>query len=379
VQPMTMRERMLAVLRGDSHDRVPFCTYGGMEGLPFEEITSVLGPNRWGQLRYAMIHRAVYPHCRFESIDYTDADPIYHTDPLHEAIGMKFPAPPPASEGRWQLNTIHTSVGSISENRVFEPAYGSSTAREHFIETPQDYEVFWSLLEDAVIEPDYDRYLREDALAGDNGIAMAWIDRTPYQQLWVEWVGLDSLALHLLDYPDHVQHTMALLEQRERRLFEIAANSPAPFIEMPDNITAPAIGAQRFRKYCVPLYNELAHMLAERDALVFVHMDGELQGLWDDIANSGVGGIDSFTPAPDTSTSIEDAIAACPNMRWWVNFPASVHLRTPEEVRAVADCILRSAGHTGRLQLQITENIAAGAWRTNLPIIADAIEAFGIP
>jgi hypothetical protein len=62
-----------------------------------------------------------------------------------------------------------------------------------------------------------------------------------------------------------------------------------------------------------------------------------------------------------------------------VNFPASVHLASPEEIRRTAESILAAAGHTGHLQLQITENIAAGTWPTSLPIIADAIESFGQP
>ena len=375
---MTMRERMHAVLAGREHDRVPFCTYGGMEGLPFDEITDLLGPNRWGRLHYTMVHRVAYPHCKFETEDYDDVG-ARQSEPSHEAIGMRYPGLEGADGDRWQRNTIHTPAGSIFEERVFEPAYDSSTARKHFLETAADYEVFWAFLEDAVIVPDYDRYLREDALAGDDGMAMAWIERTPYQQLWVEWVGLGNLGIHMVDFPDHVHRTMELLRSRARRTFEIAALSPAPFIEMPDNITAPAIGPKRFLEYCVPLYNELASMLADRGALVFVHMDGELQGLWDAIAASDVGGLDSFTPAPDTGTPVEQAVAMCPDLRLWVNFPASLHLASPEEIREAAEGILRAAGHTGRLQLQITENIAAGTWPTSLPIIADAIESFGRP
>ena len=218
MRPMTMRERMLAVLHGHEHDRVPLCTYGGMEGLPFDEITALLGPNRWGQLRYSTVHRVTYPHCRFESEDYTGCSVIRHDGPIHEAVGLKFPRPTFAPGKRWQRNRMHTPAGTLTEERVFEPEYDSSTARKHFVETRQDYEVLWSLLADAVIQPDYDRFLREDLLAGDHGMAMAWIERTPYQQLWVEWVGLDNLSLHLMDCPTHVFRTMDLLRQRARQI-----------------------------------------------------------------------------------------------------------------------------------------------------------------
>jgi hypothetical protein len=66
-------------------------------------------------------------------------------------------------------------------------------------------------------------------------------------------------------------------------------------------------------------------------------------------------------------------------MRLFVNFPSSVHLRPLDQVRAEAESILAAAGHTGRLQIQISENVPHSVWRTSLPAIADAIDGFGKP
>lgn len=138
-------------------------------------------------------------------------------------------------------------------------------------------------------------------------------EHTPWQQLWVEWIGLQAFSMHLADYTDHVARTIELLIRRERQQFEIAYRSPAPFINIPDNITVPAIGPKRFREYCVPLYNELGGMLEERGARLFIHMDGLLKPLWKDIAASKVGGLDSFTPVPDCDTSVAEALAQWPD------------------------------------------------------------------
>jgi hypothetical protein len=56
-----------------------------------------------------------------------------------------------------------------------------------------------------------------------------------------------------------------------------------------------------------------------------------------------------------------------------------VHLATPAQIRATADEILTDAGHTGRLQIQISENVPLNVWRTSFPVIVEAIEAFGRP
>ena len=349
----TMRERMLALVQGREIDRVPFVIYDGI--LPVQEVVEHLGRDRIGRLRWSAVHRVEHPHCHFEAQEY-------------EIDGA-----------RWLRNTLHTPAGSVYEERAFEPAYGSSSIRKHYIEDPEEYEVLWAYLEDGIVLEDYERYHRDQAELGDDGLPLTAIERSPYQQLWVQWAGLDKLAYHTVDAPERVAQTMDMLRQRAREIFEIAYRSPAPFIDFPDNITAPAVGLRRFREYCVPLYDELAAMLAERDALVYVHMDGDLKPLWEAITESKVGGLDSFAPAPDNDTSVAEAIRMWPEKRLWVNFPSSVHLRPYEGVRAEAETILDAGGHSGRLQIQVSENVPYHVWRTSLSAIADAIEAFGVP
>ena len=350
---MTMRERILAVVQGRAMDRVPFVIYDGL--LPVAEVQQHLGRERIGILRWSAIHRVETPHCHIETKDYF--------------LGA----------ARWQRNTIRTPRGSIYEERAFEPVYESSSIRKHYVQEAQDYEVLWAYLEDAVLLEDYKRYHRDQAELGDDGTPLVAVERTPYQQLWVQWVGIDMLGYHFADYPDRVERTIELLRQRARQIFAIAARSPAPFVDFPDNITAPTIGPRRFSEYCVPLYDELADMLAERQAIVFVHMDGDLKPLWPAIAACKVRGIDSLSPTPDNDTSVAQAAALWPEMRLFVNFPSSVHLRPPQQVREEAEAILAAAGHTGRLQIQLSENVPLSVWRASLPAIARAVEAFGAP
>lgn len=350
---LTMRDRILSVIHGRELDRVPFVMYDGL--LPTAEVQQELGRENLGLMKWSAIHRIETPHCRF------DDHPFY------------------VGDTRWQRRTLYTPAGQLVEERAFEPVYDSSSIRKHFIETATDYQVFWSYLQDCLVLPDYDRYQREQNELGETGLPLVAIDRTPYQQLWVEWVGLDALSYHMADLADEVGHTIELLKHRARKVFDIVAESPIVFVDFPDNITASAIGPQRFAEYCVPLYNELADRLAARSIPVFVHMDGNLKPLWQLIAASRVHGIDSFSPAPDNDTTVADAVRLWSGKSLFVNFPSSVHLRQYDEVRAVAEEILQAGGHTGRLQIQVSENCPHFAWRTSFRAIHDAIMAFGKP
>lgn len=349
MKPMTMRQRLLAVLQGGDLDKVPLIMYDEM--LPMDEVRACFG-ERIGILRWSNVHRVETPHCRSVVESYS-------------------------VEGtRWERTTLHTPAGSVYQLKEFEPVYNSGSFRKHYIETAQDYEVLWAYLQDGVILPDYERYLRDQAELGETGLPLTAVERSPYQQLWVEWVGLDRLPYHFADWPERVEKTIEMLKERARQIFEIAYHSPAPFVDFPDNITAPAIGPRRFLQYNVPLYNELADKLAERGALAFVHMDGNLKPLWQAIGESHVGGIDSLAPTPDNDTSVAQAIQMWPEKRLFVNFPSSVHLRSYEEVRRVAEEILQAGGHTGRLEIQFSENVPYHVWKTSFQAIVDAVEAF---
>ena len=54
-----------------------------------------------------------------------------------------------------------------------------------------------------------------------------------------------------------------------------------------------------------------------------------------------------------------------------------MHLRPYDEVRAVAEGMLGAGGQSGRPQIQISENVPRGVWRTSLPVIVDATDAYG--
>ncbi len=355
---LTMRERMLAVVQGREHDRVPFVQYSGI-AAPDQEVWSLIGRGNLGVLRWSAVHRLEVPHCRFES------------EEIHR-------------EGRRGLRTtLVTPAGALAEERFFEPVFGSSAIRDHYVRRPEDYHVLMAYLRDVVVVEDIAHAVRDQQALGDDGLPLVAVARTPYQQLWVQWVSLNDLCLHLADCPDLVEECISLLGRIERDIFAVvrqaAAAGVVPMVDVPDNITAPTIGEAYFRRYCVPFYDELAGMLAEWEIPVFVHMDGDLKPLWNAIGASGVRGLDSFSPPPDNDTRPADAVALWPEMRLWLNFPSSVHLAEPEAIYQRALQILEEAGHTGRLQIQVSENVPPGVWRRSYPAIVRAIAEYGRP
>lgn len=351
---MNMRERMLAVINGGELDRVPFVSYDN-PWAPKEEVWPMIGQDNLGILKWMMPYKKHHPNCKIETKTiYRDGGEAYET-------------------------IITTPKGSLREVKVPVPKMFCLSIEEHFIKKPQDYEILCHWLQDCVVEEDYARLDQTREYLGDNGVPFIRLDRTPFQQLWIEWVKLEDLTLHMFDHADILENVISQLIRVERDIFDVVEKADVDLVNFPDNITAPLIGERYFRQYCLPLYKEMSERLADRNIPVFVHMDGDLKPLWNAIGESGVKGLDSFSPPPDNDTSAADAISMWPEMRLFLNFPSSIHLEDEDTIYNKAMEILEQAGHTGRLQIQISENVPPGMWKKSYPVIVRAIHDFGKP
>ena len=353
---MTMRERMLALVNGDAHDRVPFVQYSGI-GASDQEVWSVIGRENMGILVWCGVHSFEHPNCRFESEEF-------------EINGR-----------RGTRRKLHTPEGTLTEERL-NAAIASANSK-HFVTEPDDYKVLLSYFRDITVHKDTKGWEDVYKWLGDDGLPHTSIGRTPYQQLWIEWVSIEDLALHLVDCPELMEEVFSAMFEVQKGIFrvirEVVDELPVPYLDFGDNITAPIIGESNFRKYCLPSYQGLADVLSDcdRDVLIAVHMDGDLKPLWNAIGESPVRLLDSMSPPPDNDTSVADAARLWPEMRICINFPSSIHLKESKVIYDVTTEILKQGGHTGRLQIQISENLPPNAWKRSYPQIVKAIHDFG--
>jgi hypothetical protein len=351
---MTMRQRMLAVIRGEPHDRVPFVSYRGM--APWEDAWKLIGRNNLGVLAWTPACNSQTPNCHRE-VEQVELD------------------------GRPARRTaLHTPAGKLTD--LWVDAAIAAHAHEHFIKAPADYKILLALLRDQHYTPNVDGWLAAWKEIGDDGLPHTSIGRTAYQALWVEWVNPFDLAAHMADEPALMEEVFAAMNADMAKALaaacELVRAAPVPYVLFPDNITAPMIGEANFRKYCAPMYLKLRDMLDEigSDIPVAVHTDGDLRPLWKAFAESRVGWFDSMSPPPDNDTSVADALREWPDAGVGINFPSSVHLKSEQEIYETTMEILAQGGRSNRLQIQISEDTPPGAWEKSYPQIVRAIDEF---
>ena len=343
---MTPRQRVLAVLRGEKADKVPFTIYENK--LPQCAVERRLRND--GLCIVERRHSACKsqtPNCPWETFQYRQ-------------------------DGRPRVrHVIRTPVGEVSS--VAEPAEFTSWTLEHFFKGPEDYAPLRYIERDRVYAADYEAFLAAERWMGEDVILRAGVGASPLHNIMIHLMGVETFAVEWAERRDEVLRLEAPMRDNLRKVYPILADAPITHANFGGNEVPEVMGPQRYREFCIPLYDECAEIFHAKGKLLGSHMDGNNRAWAADIARSSLDYVEAFTPAPDTDMTLDDALAAWPDKVLWINFPSSVHLASVERVKAVAREIVAAARDTGRVILGITEDVPADRWQETLVAISEAV------
>lgn len=344
---MTKRERLMTVLRGGRADQVPFTCYLGL--LPDSPIARTLRERGLTAITSAHIHRSTCPDVTVESKE----DLI---------------------DGQRRVFTrIRTPVGELTEVSGFEPGYGSRWILEHFVKSPDDYRVMKYVYDHTSIEPDWDGWVDADRAMGDEGIVLAWIDRTPAQHLLINVLGTEAWSEAVILFADQFAELNDSLLRIYKRQADLAADCPAEVIWFPENMTGLITSPSLYERYCVPAYDYACRAIHQTGKLSFAHYDGANKPLKDLIAATHLDIMEAFTPPPMEQMTVAEARAAWPDKVLSLNFPGCVFHEPDEVIRRWTTEYLEQGGDDGRFIIGCTENFDEVDFEHAFPIIAECI------
>ena len=95
----------------------------------------------------------------------------------------------------------------------------SSSSYKHYITEPEDYKIFLSYLRDIKVHRDTAGWENIYKNLGDDGLPHTSIGRTPFQQLWIQWVSIQDLSLHIIDCPELMEEVFDEMFRVQRDMF----------------------------------------------------------------------------------------------------------------------------------------------------------------
>ncbi len=348
---MNTKERIRTALMGQMPDRVPFTIYRGI--VTAEDGFDDLIAQGMGFMASCRVYDTTH-----QNVEITQEDETLDGIPT-------------------KVVRYKTPVGEIWQRSRTEPGYGSSWHMEHFIKNVKDYEVLEFIIRNTEYSANYDVYEKAEEAAGDTGIVIAWIERVPIQRLWIQYTGIERLSIDLNENLSVVERVMEAMMDKSRETWKIAANSPVQFMWCPDNITGEMTGPPLFDKYCIPYYREIAAVMRPKGKRILCHMDGMMGRLVDSVREADLDVIEAFTPPPDGDLSLAEARQAWPGKVISINFPSSVHISKPEEIRNMTMQLLREAAPGNGFIIGVTENIPKSVGTRSLSVIAETINKYG--
>ncbi len=345
--PMTPKQRVMAVLRGEAADRLPFTVYASK--VPQCEAERELRNRGMCLVHRIRSYTVEYPNVRVTEARYHD------------------------QRGRWVVRRQYeTPAGTLSE--LNEPAGFTTWHHERVFKTPDDYRALRFMLEDAVVAPAYAEAAKVERDLGEDFAVRDGMPLEPLQALISGYMGTEGFAYEWMDNRDEVLKLYDALVKTNRETYELVAKGPLSFANYGGNVTPSVIGRPVFREYYMPHYAECAEIMHRHGKLLGVHFDAENITILNDIAETALDYIEAYDVG--MNPSLAESLRRLPGKVLWLNWPSAWHLNPPEKVRSLTRDMLLEAEEPRRVIVGVTEDLPEERWRGNFAAIMDGIEDF---
>ena len=337
-----MNERVSAVLGHRKPDRHPFIDRmelwyqskrqeGTMpenfKGMSLNEIHEAVGIGRQKfSAPYAFKLHGVEVVFTFENeIIFRESEPVSEYFPAQWAPEQV----PRDKPGSTRVEFI-TPVGRVVLKYAFAESMMALSGiepylTEHLIKEEADYRTVEYIIERAEFVPWFDKISADQKMLGENGFVVPCLHRIPFQQALLEYLGEIPLFTALYDSPRKLDRLIYLLDQQLTEILRRLPDLDSIYVEFGDNLDGMMTNPKLFEKYCQPYYQKYADILHGQGKKVGSHTDGNIKPLLGLLAESGLDVCESFSPAPLTECSFEEAWTQWKNGPMiWGGFPSPI-------------------------------------------------------
>ena len=318
---MSHKERMLAAIRGEPVDTVPWVPRLDLWYNAHKRAGTLPSEYREATLKEITEdldfgYHAVVPN--FKDLKVAEDD-------IHRALGIynlwNMPyrtvlqniKVTPSYEGDETTVLYDTPAGSIEtrvlyNERMRRDGITITHVLDYAIKKPEDYKTVGYIFDNARVEPNFEGYSAFSKQVGDQGLAVAFasLAGSPMHLLQRELMSMERFFYDLHDHPDELAACAESIGRYFERVFEVAADSPAEVVMFGANYDATVTYPPFFREQILPWLKRFANRLHSRGKYLLTHTDGENRGLLDLYLESDIDVADSICPRPMTSLSFQE-------------------------------------------------------------------------
>jgi hypothetical protein len=393
----TYRERMLATLRGQPTDCLPFVPrldlwyksnkYNGTLPRKYQSA-SLLDIVEDLDVGY----HTVVPDFQLydDPLDIVDrALGIWRSQHMPYRTSLRGIRRNISYDGDTTMVEYLTPAGKVTTRTVYdEPMRRAgitlSHVLEHALKSIDDFAAVGYIFEHAEPRPDYERLARFKEEIGGRGLigAIATTGASPMHEILHELMSYD---VFFYEYYDHLEELKRLTEKMfpyYEKVIRLAIDSPADFIHVGTNYDVQITWPAFMEEYVAPYLAEAAAKIHAAGKFLLTHTDGENKKLLPYFVAGKIDIADSICPAPLTSLTLKevrDAFAGSGITVWGGVASVSVleNTMTDYEFDAYLDDLLGQIGAGDHLILSIADTAPPEMKFSRLERIARLAREFG--
>ncbi len=393
---MTHRQRLLAALRGQSTDRLPWAPRMDLWYLALRAADAL--PPRFVGMNTAEIADELEVGCHAVRADYTlSREPF---DLALRALGFDNHPDYPCRiklrrlridfhhDGGQYDTTIHTSKGQVNLRFQLTPqmlAKGISLpfVQQYPIRSPADYDAVAEVFEHLEVIPTPQSYAEFQQRIGERGLAVANgpLGCTPVHLLLHDLMPMPDFFVYYREDPDRMRRFAQRLAPFYEALFQASLASRAEVIFWGANYDRDITWPPFFQNEIMPALRDYSNRAHAAGKLLLTHTDGENRDLLPLYADCRFDCGESVCPAPMTSCTLAEIRRGMGSETTvWGGIPCVVLLDSVMDERGFEDyldALFSELGDARRLILGVSDNVPADANLTRLDRVKTWIDAVG--
>jgi len=392
---MTQRERMLAAIRGETPDTLPWAPRMDLWSIALRARGTL--PPEFAGMDTVEIARSLGVACHAVRGDMTR--PRRPDDTVLRGLGFDnhpdypfrirltgLPCEFSSSDGesktciRTPVGEVHTHLEltkTMARDGISLPFY-----QRHAIGEPRDFEAVACVFDDLRVEPDRAAYAAFRDRIGDDGIAVASgpIAASPMHLILHELMPMDQFFYLYVDQRKELEKLAARMEPFFENMLDVLASSEAEVVFWGGNYDRDLTWPPFFTEHIAPWLRRVSERLHAAGKFVLTHTDGENTDLLPLYPGCAFDVAESVCPAPMTHLTLAEQRAGMgPRTTVWGGIPSVALLPDSMDDQAFQgylDTLFSKLGDGNRLILGVSDNVPPDAGLGRLAHIRERAEAF---
>jgi hypothetical protein len=401
---MNERERMLACLRGEPTDQLPWAPRMDLWSIAQQARGTM--PERFKGMNTAQIADELGCGCHAVRADWTvvpqlDRDP---RDFMWRAFGFEtcwdfpfkleinslkvdFKYEAGEDSGKY-WTTIHTPAGPLEtymeyENSMARNGITAPEIKKYVLPDPTNYEAVAQAYEAFEVVPTPDAYWSFHERIGTRGLALAQgpNSASPMHAILHMLMPMEAFFYAYMDVPDDLHRLAERMTPFFERMLDVCCESAAEVVWWGANYDQSTTWPPFFAQEIVPYVRHVGDRLREAGKFMASHCDGENDKLLEYMPTARFDIAESVPTEPMVKRSLKELREGFGEPTTvWGGLPAVAFMDGPmpdDSYDAHMDRVFRELGSGKRLILGVSDNVPPDALIHRLEDVTERVKAFG--